>query len=84
MLGGGDCNVIFGGGNGGGGSGGSGEGNGGDGRGNCGWEEGPASGWVFSGHIFFAAPSPLSLLLFRFVDVSISSASGGVMVSKPD
>ena len=27
----------------------------------------------FSGHIFFAAPSPLSLLLFRFVDVSISS-----------
>ena len=29
-------------------------------------------GGFFSGHIFFAAPSPLSRL-FRFVDVSISS-----------
>ena len=64
---------LFGGGNGGGGSGGGGEGTDGDGRGNCGWEEGPASGWVFSRHIFFAAPSPLSLLLFRFVDVSMFS-----------
>ena len=30
-------------------------------------------GAFFSGHSFFAAPSPLSLLLFRFVVVSISS-----------
>ena len=35
--------------------------------------EGPASGWFFSEHIFFCGPSPLSLLLFKLVVVSISS-----------
>ena len=71
---GGDCSDIFGGGKGGGGSV---ESDGRDGGGSCGcgcvWVEGPASGWGFSGHIFFAAPSPLSLLLFKLVVVSISS-----------
>ena len=38
----------------------------------CSWEEGPALGC--SGHFFFfAAPSPLSLLLFKFTLVYISS-----------
>ena len=50
-------------------------GKGGGGRGGgvccfCGWEEGPALGC--SGHIFFAVPSPLSLLLFKFTLVSLS------------
>ena len=67
---GGDCSDIFGGGKIGGGSV-EGDGDGRDGGGDCGcgcfWEEVPASGWGFSGHIFFAAPSPLSLLRFKLV-----------------
>ena len=55
------------------GGGGKGEGGGGGGGGCwfCDWEEGPALGC--SGQIFLAAPSPLSLLLFRFTLVSMSS-----------
>ena len=39
----------------------------------CGWEEGPALDC--SGHIFFAVPSPLSLLLFKLTLISISSGA---------
>ena len=70
---GGDCRVIFGGGKVGGGSV---DVDGIAGGGSCGcgfvWWEGPASGWGLSGHNFFAAPSPLSLLI-KLVLVSISS-----------
>ena len=71
---GGDCSVIFGGGKVGGGSV---DVDGIAGGGSCGcgfvWWEGPASGWGLSGHNFFAVPSPLSLLLFKLMFVSISS-----------